>query len=75
MGLIAHKVAWRKTMTSRQERNDSTTFLADDLIAALRALRERIRARRGGKLITRDIVDQVRQERDEELQVNRLGEQ
>jgi uncharacterized protein (DUF1778 family) len=39
----------------------------DKLIADLRALRERIRDRRGGALIPLDIVEQVRQERDDEL--------
>jgi uncharacterized protein (DUF1778 family) len=39
----------------------------DKLIAALRALRERIRDRRGGTLIPLDILEQVRQERDDEL--------
>ena len=37
------------------------------LLAQMRTLRERIKARRGGKLITTDIVEQVRAERDEEL--------
>jgi hypothetical protein len=39
----------------------------EDLISDLRALRESIKARRGGKLITLDIVEQVREERDREL--------
>jgi hypothetical protein len=39
----------------------------DDLITDLRALRERILARRGGRLIDMDIVEQVRAERDDEL--------
>ena len=39
----------------------------EDIIAQLRALREKIKARRGGKLITLDIVEQVREERDHEL--------
>ena len=39
----------------------------EDLIADLRALREKIKARRGGKLIDLDIVEQVREERDYEL--------
>jgi len=38
-----------------------------DLIPDLRALREKIKARRGGKLIDLDIVEQVRDERDYEL--------
>lgn len=37
------------------------------LITQMRALREKILARRGGKLITEDILEQVRAERDEEL--------
>lgn len=37
------------------------------LVAQMRGLRERIKARRGGKLIDADIVEQVRDERDEEL--------
>jgi uncharacterized protein (DUF1778 family) len=44
-----------------------TSSREDDLIADLRALRERIRDRRGGELIPLDIVEQVRQERDDEL--------
>jgi uncharacterized protein (DUF1778 family) len=39
----------------------------EDLIDDLCALRERIKARRGGELITLDIVEQVREERDHEL--------
>ena len=39
----------------------------EDLIANLRALREKILASRGGKLISLDIVEQVREERDREL--------
>jgi uncharacterized protein (DUF1778 family) len=39
----------------------------EDLIAGLRALREKILRRRGGKLISPDIVEQVREERDREL--------
>jgi uncharacterized protein (DUF1778 family) len=39
----------------------------EDLVDDLRALRERIKARRGGELITLDIVEQVREERDHEL--------
>ena len=39
----------------------------EDLIANLRALREKILASRGGKLISLDIVEQVREERDHEL--------
>ncbi|MFB0545788.1 MAG: hypothetical protein ACETWB_02660 [Anaerolineae bacterium] len=39
----------------------------EDLIAALRELREKIKARRGGRLITLDIVEQVREEREYEL--------
>ena len=47
----------------------------ENLIAALRVLREKIRARRGGELITRDMVEQVRQERDDEIdRVNRSGQ-
>lgn len=38
-----------------------------DLIAELRTLREKIKARRRGRLITLDIVEQVRGERDDEL--------
>ncbi|MDQ6694370.1 MAG: hypothetical protein M3014_08095 [Chloroflexota bacterium] len=37
------------------------------LIAQMRVLRDKVEARRGGKLITDDMVDQVRSERDEEL--------
>ncbi len=37
------------------------------LFAQMRKLRERIEARRGGSPITTDIVEQVRTERDEEL--------
>jgi uncharacterized protein (DUF1778 family) len=44
-----------------------TSSREEDLIADLRALRERIRDRRGGELIPLDIVEQVRQERDDEL--------
>lgn len=40
----------------------------DHLITQMRTLRERIKARRGGKLLSADIVEQVRAERDEELQ-------
>lgn len=40
----------------------------EDLIAGLRALHEKIKARRGGKLIDVDrILDQVREERDHEI--------
>jgi len=39
----------------------------EDLIDDLCVLRERIKARRGGELITIDIVEQVREERDHEL--------
>jgi hypothetical protein len=39
----------------------------DDLLARLRDLCERILARRGGKLIDIDIVNMVRQERDDEI--------
>ena len=39
----------------------------NDLIADLRALRNRILARRSGQPIDIDIVEQVRAERDEEL--------
>ena len=39
----------------------------EDLLADLRDLRERIKARRGGRLIQLDIVHQVREERDYEL--------
>ena len=39
----------------------------EGLIASLRALREKIRARRGGELIKLDIVEQVREEREHEL--------
>ncbi len=38
-----------------------------DVIEELRDLRERIKARRGGKLITVDILEQVREEREHEL--------
>ncbi len=38
-----------------------------DVIEELRDLRERIKARRGGKLITVDILEQVRAEREHEL--------
>lgn len=38
-----------------------------ELITQMRALRERIKARRGGKLIITDVVEQVRAEREEEL--------
>jgi hypothetical protein len=41
--------------------------LDDTLLMELRALRERILARRGGRPIELDIVEQVRAERDEEL--------
>jgi hypothetical protein len=40
----------------------------DDLIASLRALREEILAHRGGKLIDVDrVLDQLREERDQEI--------
>ncbi|HBY92981.1 MAG: hypothetical protein M5U01_15070 [Ardenticatenaceae bacterium] len=40
----------------------------EDLIADLRALQERIKTRRGGKLIDVDsILEQMREERDDEL--------
>ncbi|HBY96303.1 MAG: hypothetical protein M5U01_21355 [Ardenticatenaceae bacterium] len=39
----------------------------EDLIAQLEALHERILARRGGRPIEMDIVEQVREERDYEL--------
>jgi uncharacterized protein (DUF1778 family) len=39
----------------------------EDLIANLRALREKILVSRGGKLISLDIVEQVREERDHGL--------
>jgi hypothetical protein len=39
----------------------------DELFEEMRMLRERIKARRGSKLITDDVVEQVRAERDEEL--------
>lgn len=39
----------------------------EDLIADLRALREKIKVRRGGKLIDVNIVRKVREERDHEL--------
>jgi uncharacterized protein (DUF1778 family) len=39
----------------------------EELIANLCALREEIKARRGGELIALDIVEQVREERDYEL--------
>jgi len=39
----------------------------DSLIADLRALRRRIEARRGGKPIGPDVVQQTREERDREL--------
>jgi uncharacterized protein (DUF1778 family) len=39
----------------------------EDLIADLRALRERILTRRDGKLISPDIVEQVREERERGL--------
>ena len=38
-----------------------------DLIADLRALRDKILARRGGKPIDPGIVEQIREERDDEL--------
>ncbi len=38
-----------------------------ELIIHMRTLRERIIARRGGELITADVVEQVRVEREEEL--------
>lgn len=38
-----------------------------DVIRELRVLREKIKARRGGRLITLDILEQVRSERDDEL--------
>jgi|GEM_PF-1311019 len=41
--------------------------LDSDLMAEMRTLRERIHTRRGGELITADVVEQVRAERDEEL--------
>lgn len=37
------------------------------LVAEMRALRERIQARRGGELVSFDIVERVRAEREEEL--------
>ena len=39
----------------------------EGLMADLRALREKIKSRCGGKLISLDIVEKVRQERDYEL--------
>lgn len=39
----------------------------ENLIADLRALRERILERRGGRPITRDVLDELRDERDREL--------
>lgn len=39
----------------------------ESLIADLRALRERILERRGGRPITRDVLDELRDERDYEL--------
>jgi len=39
----------------------------ENLIADLRALRERILERRGGRRITRDVLDELRDERDYEL--------
>lgn len=44
-----------------------TQTIDAQLIAQMRGLRERITARRGGKLISADILEQVRAERDEEL--------
>jgi hypothetical protein len=41
-----------------------TSSREDDMIADLRALRERIRDRRGGEPIPLDILEQVRQERE-----------
>lgn len=38
-----------------------------ELIAQMRTLREKIKARRGGRPITTDVVEQVRAERDAEL--------
>jgi hypothetical protein len=38
-----------------------------ELIADLRALRENILTRRGGKLIDADIIHRVREERDDEI--------
>lgn len=38
-----------------------------DLIADLHALRQKIKTRRGGKLISLDVVRQVREEREHEL--------
>jgi len=39
----------------------------EDLIASLRALREKIKAQRGGKLIAVDVIEKMREERDNEL--------
>lgn len=39
----------------------------EDLIADLQALREKILERRGGRPITRDVLDELREERDREL--------
>ena len=43
------------------------------LLAQVRELRERIKARRGDKLITTDVLEQVREERDEDLHESITG--
>lgn len=38
-----------------------------DVVKELHILREKIKARRGGRLITWDVIEQIRSERDDEL--------
>jgi len=53
----------------KEERVIRPTIQAIDgqLISRMAVLREEIKARRGGKLITTDFLEQVRAERDKEL--------
>ncbi|MEO6458738.1 MAG: hypothetical protein ABIO92_10795 [Chloroflexia bacterium] len=44
-----------------------TQVVDAELITQMQILRERIAVRRGGKLITTDVLEQVRAEREEEL--------
>lgn len=67
LGAIKQQLA-EDDMLEREQIEISIKPITDDnLIAELRALREKIKARRGGRLIQLDIVEQVRKERDYEL--------
>jgi hypothetical protein len=51
-----------------------TARLVDrQLLAQMRGLRERIKARRGDKLITTDVLERVREERDDDLHESITG--